>query len=85
MEAAGKVFGKQTKTFEGFFEAQMEAIGLSEEQLRVQGLFELRDGLETVNMVGGFALRRCSRTTVSAQPCTGPANPLQVTKVAFWI
>ena len=48
-DQASKELGEQTKRFERFYEAQMEAIGLSEEQLREQGLFELRDSLETVN------------------------------------
>jgi len=42
-------FSQQAKSFERFFEAQLKAIGLADEQLSKQGLSELRDSLETIN------------------------------------
>lgn len=44
-----KSFGEQAKNFEQFFEAQLSAIGLADDQLKKQSVHELRDSLEALN------------------------------------
>ena len=49
IKASTDSLGSQAKEFTRFFEAQLSAIGLSDEQLRAQEKVELEDSLEVVN------------------------------------
>jgi hypothetical protein len=43
------IFGEQSRQVEQFFEIQLLAIGLADDQLKAQSPSELRDSLETLN------------------------------------